>query len=131
MTFRHALIALMTMTLLACGGGDGESGFAIASDLTLTARIDSPDAPGAAVTIGPEGGSLTINSGQRLEISSSTPVVYSAGSGSAISNTRLVTPLVWDAVITSPVDTSFTLTATSAVDSGQKVTLAINVLARL
>lgn len=130
MTLRHAVIALMTMMLLACGGGDGESSFAIAPDLTLTARIDSPDAPGVAVTIGPEGGSLTLNSGQRLEISSNSPVVFSAGTSSATSNVRLVTPLVWDAVIASPVDTSFTLTATSAVDSGKKVAVTINVLAR-
>jgi len=127
---RHALIALTTMALLACGGGDSDSSFAIAPDLTLTVRIDGADAPGLAATVGPSGASIVLNSGQRLEIGSSTPVVFSAGSSSATSSIRLVTPLIWDAVVSSPVNTSFTLTATSAVDSTKTVALAITVLAR-
>lgn len=130
MTLRHALVVLITMMLLACGGGDGDSSFAIAPDLTLTVRIDGADAPGLAATVGPNGASIELNSGQRLEIGSSTPVVFTAGSSSATSDIRFVTPLVWDAVITSPVNTSFTITARSAVDSSKTVTLTINVLAR-
>ena len=130
MILRRALIALFAVTLLGCGGGDGDSSFAIAPDLTLTVRIDGADAPGIAATVGPGGASLVLNSGQRLEIGSSTPVVFSAGSSNATSNIRIITPLLWDAVITSPVDTSFALTATSAADPAKKITVTINVLAR-
>jgi hypothetical protein len=130
MKLKYALIALMTMSLAACGGGDGDSSFALAPDLTLTVRIDGADVPGLAATIGPTGASIVMNSGQRLEIGSSTPVVFTAGSSSATSSIRIITPLVWDAVISTPVDTAFTLTATSAVDATKTVSLAIRVLAQ-
>lgn len=130
MTLKYALIALLGMTLMACGGGDGDGSFAVAPDLTLTVRVDGAEVPGMAATIGPDGASLVLNSGQRLEIGSSTPVVFSAGSSSATNSLRIVTPLVWDAVITSPVNTDFTLTATSAMDSTKTVALAISVIAR-
>lgn len=130
MKLRHALIALLTMTLMACGGGGDGGSFAIAPDLTLTVRVDGADVPGMAATIGPNGASLVLNSGQRLEIGSSTPVVFTAGSSNATSNIRIITPLVWDAVISSPVNTSFTITATSAADSAKTSALTINVLAR-
>lgn len=130
MTLRFAMIALFGMVLVACGGSDGDGSFAVAPDLTLTVRVDDAEVPGMAATIGPGGASLVLNSGQRLEIGSSTPVVFSAGSSSATNSLRIATPLVWDAVITSPVDTGFTLTATSAADSAKTVVLAIRVIAR-
>ncbi len=130
MTLKFAMLSLLCMVLVACGGGDDDGSFSIAPDLALTVRVDGAEVPGMAATIGPGGASLVLNSGQRLEIGSSTPVVFSAGSSSAASSLKIVTPLVWDAVITSPVDTNFTLTATSAVDSTKTVALAISVIAR-
>ena len=130
MTLKYALIALMSMSLVACGGGDGDSSFALAPDLTLTVRIDGEAVPGLAATIGPNGASIVLNSGQRLEIGSSTPAVFTAGSSSATSSIRIITPLIWDAVISTPVDTAFTLRATSAADPAKTVSLAIRVLAK-
>lgn len=129
MKLKYALIALMSIALAACSGGGADSSFIVAPDLTLTVRVDGAEPSGFAASLGPAGGSVTLNSGQRLEIGANTPVVFSAGSGAA-NNIRIVTPLVWDAVISSPVDTAFSLTATSAADSSKTATLRVNVIAQ-
>lgn len=127
---KYFLIALLSAVLLACGGSDGGSSFYIAPDLTFTVRSDGSAGPAFTTTIGPNGASITLSSGQRLEIGSNTPVLFNVSPGTATIDINTVTTVLWDGVITSPVDTVVTFRIASTADPSKAATIHINVAAR-
>lgn len=125
MTKKFLLLIFFLPMLFACGGGGNGSSAAIAPDLSLTIRVDDADIP-FETTIGPNGASIALRSGQRLEIRADTPVVFDVGANGASTSISVATSTVWDGVIASPVDTTIRFGITALANPDRR--MVVNVL---
>lgn len=131
-------VALSTL-LLACGGGGSGSGgvigisddntsASIGSDLSLTVRVDPGESSGFTTKVGPDGARITLNSGQRIEISANRPAVLQLESNDASVNIVAINGNVWSGELRSPVQTSvrFEFSALDRPDRNTTLTVDLN-----
>jgi hypothetical protein len=115
-SFRFLLSMALSTILLACGGGSGSDGVigisdesssaSIGSDLSLTVRVDPGEPSGFTTRVGPDGARITLNSGQRIEISADRPATLQLESNDASVNIVASNGTVWSGELSSPVRTS-------------------------
>jgi hypothetical protein len=116
-SYRFLLSVALSTILLACGGGgngsggvigisDENSSASIGSDLSLTVRVDPGESSGFTTRVGPDGARITLNSGQRIEISADRPATLQLESNDASVNIVASNGTVWSGELSSPVRTS-------------------------
>jgi hypothetical protein len=138
-SFKLLLSVALGIMLLGCGGGGSGSGgvigisdentsASIGSDLSLTVRVDPGESSGFTTRVGPDGARITLNSGQRIEISADRPAALQLESNGASVNILATNGTVWSGELSSPVQTSlrFRFSALDRPDRNTTLTVDIN-----
>jgi hypothetical protein len=122
--------------LAACGGGGSDSiidisdettGASIGSDLSLTVRVAPGDSTGFTTKVGPDGARISLDSGERIEISANRPAALQIESNDASVNIASVDGKLWSGELSSPVQASVRFRF-SALDNPQhRATLTVDI----
>jgi hypothetical protein len=139
-SLRLLLSVAVGVMLLACGGGgggsgsdsiigisDGNTGASIGSDLSLTVRVDPGESTGFTTKVGPDGARITLNSGQRIEISANRPAALELESNGAAANILATDGTVWSGELSSPVQTSVRFQFSPLDRPDRKTTLTVDI----
>jgi hypothetical protein len=124
--FGLGLFAFAAVLLGGCGGGGGGT---VPVTVNLSGKVDGTAASGLSVSTG-GAGTITVNSGQELEIDSSTPVTWSATLNGTVLTPKNNSTSVWDNVVSNPVDATVVLTATSTTDTTKSASITVTVKAQ-
>jgi hypothetical protein len=133
MTIRTLLAGIACALLFGCGGEvsigyrSGGSSADFDSDLQLTVRVDEGQPDGFTTRIGPEGATISLNSGQRLRITADEPAVLTLDANGANVDLVSSSSTVWEGVISSPVNTSLTFRFSSIYYSDDAVLLRVDI----
>ncbi|MGV3742017.1 MAG: hypothetical protein ACO1NO_06885 [Burkholderiaceae bacterium] len=123
--------------LAACGGGggsdavigvsDGNTGASIGSDLSLTVRVAPGESSGFTTKVGPDGARISLDSGERIEISASRPAALQIESDDASVNIASTDGKLWSGELSSPIPATVRFRF-SALDNPQRnTTLTVDI----
>jgi hypothetical protein len=137
-SFGLVLSIVMAAVLLACGGGGSGSGgvigisddntsASVGSDLSLTVRVDPGESSGFTARVGPDGARITLNSGQRIEISADRPAALQLQSNGATVNIDATDGNLWSGELNSPVRTSVRFRFSALDRPDRSTTLTVDV----
>jgi hypothetical protein len=128
---------VLSLLLVACGGGSGggavigisdeNTDVSIGSDLSLTVRVDPGKSSGFTTRVGPDGARISLNSGQRLEISADRPATLQLESNGATVNLASTDGRLWEGELNSPVKTSVRFRFTALDRPDRHTTLTVDV----
>lgn len=130
---------MLGLLLVACGGGSGGGSGAIigisdentsgsiGSDLSLTVRVDPGEPDGFTTKVGQDGARISLNSGQRIEISSDRTAALQLESNGASVNLASTNGRLWEGELNSPVKTSVRFRFTALDRPDRHTTLTVDV----
>ncbi len=123
--------------LAACGGGGGSDSIfdvsddntsaSIGSDLSLTVRVAPGESSGFTTKVGPDGARISLDSGERIEISANRPVALQIEADNTSVNLVSDDGKLWSGELSSPVQASVRFRFSALDNPQRRTTLTVDI----